>query len=465
MVAVSNTATWELFDGEYELSLSPNDDGSLEVEVREAGGDEDLVWADTKPRRFWTSGTHKGQVKNDLAPQLDDYSKADVKAELTSVWTDLQAHDKEYEENLLAPAVEEVISSTQDVVVYRSGDKTQVHVYVTGQQHGTPRNGTASDGGATQEKFVFDSSEWTKDSGDTTKPPVVQKYHEKFFRTLDISWEQWANDIRPRWEDAQEFVNADPQTAEEQLAHMAVRDLARLCDWYADAEQAITDTMQGLYREDWKGYEEAIWIPKETMLEVLQDYDKGGDDLSTLSPTLMEQDLTLGKVEQTSINSETVYLYPFDLETLNVDKLDIHGLDLDEDDDDDGDEGEAGDESDDGGDGGGAGESATTDDTDEADSGGEAPSAQARDDLSETAESVVDHLERETGGGRALPEPEIVATLASRDGLDPESLGDAIDEGVSTGWLVRDDDGVRLPSNFDSGDDGPPAPGDGGVEP
>lgn len=468
-------ADWQLLDDRVTFEVIPREEGDLRVRFTDA--DNEVLWSAVYDRGFWESRTSRGEIGNKLAEHTS-YAKTEVKDELEEVWTELTEHSEEYERELVSPSVQELIANTEAVEVH-GGEATEFHVYVRARPYGEYVDQAETDGGASVRKLVFADDEWAKSDGDTQMPPVVQKYTNVFYEVLDISWEEWRDDIRPAWQRMQEIVSDDRLSTADRIAMSVVRSLRHQLDVHNEADMILNDTWNGWYQESSR-HGEVVWVPGDTLDEALDTHDRGTDYRSALSRSLQNEGYTVGSRKQTTINGDPVELYPFMPETLGVDKLDIIGLD---DEDDPGEGAPASDSGDGPDDGGTTGEDdgadgpATTDDpaTSDADSstststpadasderaadGGSAEGTDAQADTDGDGEvaAVVDVVRDLAPTGASVNRKKVVAEAAESRGLGPpDQVEDLLERAVLEDDLASpSDDTVALPS------DGTDPPGD-----
>jgi hypothetical protein len=404
--------SWDILDESVTLTLTPQEDGGIFVEFTDE--DDERIWAEPHERKFWNSRTTKGEIGNSLARELPQ-TEAEVKAELRTIWSQLSEQSDEYEEALLTPSVEELIENTERVEVH-GGPETEIDVFVRAKPHG---------GGPDTRKLTFSNSEWMRADGDRQTPPVAIKYNNVFYRPLDINWEQWREDIRPAWVEMQEIITDDHQTTAERIAMSCVRALRGRLDVHAGKSRIVNDTWNGWW--DDTGDETTIWVPGDTLTEVLDEHNKDGDYLGALSRALQQEGFTSDGRWKTSIDGNPFNLYPFPAEVLGIQEIDVIGLETD----DDGDgEGETS-GSDDGGGGGDGPDSPEAPDapesTDNAESGaGETPVG-----------AVVEAADKIDSDGTGVEEETLVAEMGQRRDMPPDKAMSAIEEGVRDGQLYR----------------------------
>lgn len=425
--------SWTILDDRVTMDVIPREDGDLRVRFRDS--DDDVLWSSFFERGFWTSRTKKGEIGNKLAANTS-FAKGTVKEELETVWTDLTENQDEYESHLVSPSVEQLVQNTQDVEVYGGSQdvEREIHVYVKAIPKGTFPDGAETDGGATVRKLVFQNSEWTRSNGDTQVPPVVEKYSNVFYEVLDITWEEWREDIRPVWEEQQYVMSDTEASTANRIAMSVVRSLRHRLDVHADREKILNDAWNGWFEPD-SPHGEVVWVPGDTLDEALDKHDKGTEYRSALSRALKSEGYTLGSRWQTTIEGDPVELYPFLPETVGIEDTEVDIIGLGDDDDDDG--------SSDEGDG--------DDQDDEADG----------DDLLDDVVGVVDDLDPK---GEGVAESEVVAEASTKRDLGPpDDIKDAIERGVLSGVLYR-------PGDEDEGlvavrPGGSETPGEGDIDP
>jgi hypothetical protein len=413
--------SWEILDGTATLKLFPQDDGGLFLEFTDEDGER--IWGESRERQFWDSRTVKGEICNDLAGNLPQ-PKAEVKVALKEVWAELSEHADEYEQALLTPSVEQLIEQTERVEVH-GGPETEFDIFVTAQPYGKRRGTAQIDGGPDTRKLTFTSAEWVRSDGDTQTPPIVKKYNNMFYRTLDINWEQWREDIRPAWEEMQEIITDDHQTTAERIAMSSVRALRGRLNVHTEKSRIVNDTWNGWW--DDSGDETTIWVPGDTLTEILDEHSKDGDYLGALSRAAKQEGFTSGGRQQTSIDGNPINLYPFPAEVLGVQEIDVIGLESDDDGDGDG-EASDGDDGDDGPDSPDTPES--PDSPEDADESVPSTDSRALDAVVETA----DGLDTDEIG---VKEETLVAEVSQRRGMPPDEVALAIEKGVRDGQLYR----------------------------
>lgn len=423
--------SWTLLDGRVTMDVIPREEGDLRVRFRDDG--DGVLWSSFFDRGFWESRTKKGEIGNKLADNTS-FAKNTVKEELEAVWTDLTENANEYESSLTSPSVEELVQNTQAVEVH-GGEETERHVYVKAQPLGEYVGPEQPDGGASVRKLVFSNEEWVKSDGDTQTPPVVAKYSNAFYETLEITWQEWREDIRPRWTENQEIISDDQMSTADRIAMSVVRSLRHRLDVHADRGKILNDAWNGWYEPD-SPHGEVVWVPGDTLDEALDKHDKGTEYRSALSRALKAEGYTLGSRRQTTIQGDPVELYPFLPETVGIEDTEVDVIDLGEDNGDDGSSDQAGEE----------------DEDDESDEG---------EDILNDVVDVVDDLDP-TGEG--VPEGEVVAEAATERGLGaPDEITDAIERGVLSGVLYRPGDKeTELVAVRPGGDE---TPGDGDIDP
>lgn len=420
--------SWTLLDDRVTMDLIPREDGDLRVRFQDSDGG--VLWSSFFDRGFWESRTKKGEIGNKLADNTS-FAKSTVKEELESVWTDLSENAKEYENSLVSPSVEDLIKNTQAVEVH-GGEETERHVYVKAKPFGEYVDGPETDGGASVRKLVFSNEEWVKSDGDTQTPPVVSKYSNAFYETLEISWQEWRNDIRPHWRDKQQIVSDDQMSTADRIAMSVVRSLRHRLDIHADRSKVLNDSWNGWYEAD-SPHGEVVWIPGDTLDEAMDNHDKGTEYRSALSRALKAEGYTLGSRRQTTIQGDPVELYPFIPETVGIEDTDVDVIGLDDnEDDDDGDESDADD-----------------------------AAAQGDDDLLDDVVGVVDDLDP---NGKGVPETKVVAEASTKRDLGPpDDITDAIERGVLSGALYRPEDEEQELVAVRPG--GSETPGEGDIDP
>lgn len=412
--------SWDILDESATLTLTPQEGGGLFLEVDDEDGSR--VWAEQRERNFWNSRTAKGEIANNLAEQLPQ-TKAEVKNALRQVWVELSENNAEYEEALLNPSVGQLISQTERVEVH-GGPETEIDVFVRAKPHG---------GEPDTRKLTFTNAEWMRQDGDRKTPPVAIKYNNVFYRPLDINWEQWREDIRPAWVEMQEVITDDHQTTAERIAMSTIRALKSRLDVHADRSPIVNDTWNGYWDES--GDETTIWVPGDTLLEILDENGKDGDYLGALSRAAQQEGFTSGGRKQTTIDGNPINLYPFPAEVLGIQEIDVIGLESD----DDGDgEGETSGD-DDGGDGGDTPDSPdATEDVDQPESAG--PSGAAGD---RTGEIVAETVEAMDDDGTGVDEDALVAEVSEQRDMPQDDAASAVERGVVNGQLYRpSDDGT-----------------------
>lgn len=429
--------SWTILDDRVTMGVIPREEGDLRVRFRD--DENEVLWSSFFERGFWESRTTKGEIGNKLADNTS-FAKSTVKEELEAVWTDLTENAGEYESNLVSPSVEQLIRNTQAVEVH-GGEETERHVYVKAQPFGDYVGPEQPDGGASVRKLIFNNEDWVKSDGDTQTPPVVAKYSNAFYETLEITWQEWREDIRPRWKELQEIISDDQMSTADRIAMSVVRSLRHRLDIHADREKILNDAWNGWYEPD-SPHGEVVWVPGDTLDEALDKHDKGTEYRSALSRALKAEGYTLGSRKQTTIQGDPVELYPFIPETVGIEDIDMDVIGLGDDDDD---------ENSDGAD--------VNDEDDEA--GG--------DDLLDDVVGAVDNLDPK---GEGVPETEVVAEAATKRDLGPPNdIADAIERGVLSGVLYRPGDeeqelvavrpgGTETPGEgeIDPGEDGVPEP-------
>ena len=429
--------SWDLLDDRVTMDVVPREEGDLHVRFRDTDGE--VLWSSVFERGFWESRTKKGEIGNKLA-QNTSFAKNTVKEDLEHVWTDLTENAQEYESSLVSPSVDQLVRNTQAVEVH-GGEDSEIHVYIKAKPYGTYVDRPQTDGGASIRKMVFSNSEWVKSDGDTQTPPVVEKYSNAFYEVLEISWQEWREDIRPAWQEMQEIVSDDQMSTADRIAMSVVRSLRHRLDVHADRGKILNDAWNGWYDPD-SPHGEVVWIPGDTLDEALDKHDKGTEYRSALSRSLKAEGYTLGARRQTTIEGDPVELYPFLPETIGIEEIDVIGLDNGDD-----------------GDGDGESEEQETDDLD--DDGDD-----QEDDLVEDVVGVVEDLDP---SGEGVAESEVIAEAsAQRDLGPPDEIRDAIERGVLEGILYRPDeeavairpggDGSPDSGDIDPDEDGVPEP-------
>lgn len=402
--------SWSILDDRVTMDVIPREEGDLRVRFRD--DDDEVLWSSFFDRGFWESRTKKGEIGNKLAENTS-FAKSTVKEELEAVWTDLTENAAEYESDLVSPSVEQLVQNTEAVEVH-GGEQTERHVYVKAHPFGDYVDGAQTDGGASVRKLVFTNEEWVKSDGDTQTPPVVAKYSNAFYETLDISWTEWRDDIRPQWKEMQQIVSDDQMSTADRIAMSVVRSLRHRLDAHADRSKILNDSWNGWYDPD-SHLGEVVWVPGDTLDEALDNHDKGTEYRSALSRALKAGGHTTGSRKQTTIEGDPVELYPFLPETVGIEdtEVDVIGLD-DDDDNDDGDESES-----------------DTDDQEE----------RIADNDDELLDAVIDVVDELDPKGEGVPEPQVIAKASSeRDLGPPDDIADAIERGVLSGVLYRPGD-------------------------
>lgn len=427
--------SWTILDDHVTMDVVPQDRGDVRVRFRDA--DDEVLWSSTYENGFWRSRTKKGEIGNHLANNTT-FSKAKVKEELEDVWTDLTENERDYRTRLLSPSVEDLITNTESVEVH-GGEETEYHVYVKAIPLGDSEAAEIADGGAEVRRLTFSNPEWVKADGETQTPPVVEKYANEFFQTLDITWSEWREEIRPSWQEQQTIVTDERMSTADRIAMSVVRSLRHRLDVHADRSKMINDAWNGWYDPEAPDGEAVVWVDGTTLDEALDQHDKGTDYRSALSRALQKEAYTVGNRRQTTIEGDPVELYPFLPETLGIEEIDVIGLDDDGDDDD---------------------AAASDDDGDDGDDG-EQP-----DELVDDVVGVVDDLDP---AGEGVEETAVVAEAsATRDLGPPGEVEDAIERAVLDGLLYRPDDelvavrpgGGEAPGEdeIDTDEDGVPEP-------
>jgi len=421
--------SWTILDDRVTMEIVPREDGDLRVRFRDS--DDEVLWSSFFERGFWTSRTKKGEIGNKLASNTS-FAKKTVKEELEAVWTDLTENAEEYESSLTSPSVEELIRNTQAVEVH-GGEETERHVYVKAQPFGEYVGPEQPDGGASVRKLVFSNEEWVKSDGDTQTPPIVSKYSNAFYETLEITWQEWREDIRPRWKEMQQIISDDQMSTADRIAMSVVRSLRHRLDVHADREKILNDAWNGWFESD-SPHGTVVWVPGDTLDEALDKHDKGTEYRSALSRALKAEGYTLGSRRQTTIQGDPVELYPFLPETVGIEDTEVDVIGLGDDDDDDGSSDEA-------------------DDDQDAEADG--------DDLLDDVVGVVDDLDPK---GEGVPETQVVAEAATkRDLSPPDDIRDAIERGVLSGVLYRPGDEEEQLVAVRPG--GGETPGEGDIDP
>jgi len=339
--------TWSILDDHVEMQVIPRDEGDLRV--RFVDDDDDVLWSTVFESGFWKSRTKRGEIGNKLA-QNTSFAKSDVKTDLENVWTDLAENEEEYEARLVSPSVEQLIDNTVRVETY-GGEEREIQVWVRGKPKGHISNTAETDGGADVRRLQFTNSEWIKRDGDTQVPPVVREYSNAFYEMLDITWQEWREDIRPHWEAMQEIVSDDQLSTDDRIAMSVTRSLRHKLNVYADRSKIINDSWNGWFDSDPNSQDgEVVWVTGDTLDEALDQHDKGIDYRSPLSRALKNQGYTSGTRQQTTVDGDRVELYPFLPEVVGIEEPSVDVIGLEDDDDDDDDTADAGDDGGDGGD-------------------------------------------------------------------------------------------------------------------
>lgn len=421
--------SWTILNDRVTMDVIPREEGDLRVRFRD--DESEVLWSSFFERGFWESRTTKGEIGNKLADNTS-FAKSTVKEELEAVWTDLTENAGEYESNLVSPSVEQLIRNTQSIEVH-GGEETERHVYVKAQPFGDYVGPEQPDGGASVRKLIFKNEEWVKSDGDTQTPPIVAKYSNAFYETLEITWQEWREDIRPRWKEMQKIISDDQMSTADRIAMSVVRSLRHRLDTHADREKILNDAWNGWYEPD-SLHGEVVWVPGDTLDEALDKHDKGTEYRSALSRALKAEGYTLGSRKQTTIQGDPVELYPFIPETVGIEDIDVDVIGTGDDDDNgNSDEADANDE-DDGADG---------------------------DDLLDDLVGVVDDLDP---NGEGVPESEVVAEASTkRDIGPPDDITDAIERGVLSGALYRPEDEEQELVAVRPG--GSETPGEGDIDP
>jgi hypothetical protein len=402
--------SWNILDSRVSMDVIPREDGDLRVRFRD--DEDEVLWSSFFERGFWESRTKKGEIGNKLADNTS-FAKSTVKEELEAVWTDLTENADEYESNLISPSVDQLIENTQAVEVH-GGEETERHVYVKAQPFGEYVGPKQPDGGESVRKLVFNNEEWVKSDGDTQTPPIVAKYSNAFYETLEITWQEWREDIRPRWKEMQEIVSDDQMSTADRIAMSVVRSLRHRLDAHADRSKILNDAWNGWYEPE-SPHGEVVWVPGDTLDEALDKHDKGTEYRSALSRSLKAEGYTLGSRRQTTIQGDPVELYPFIPETVGIEDTDVDVIGFGDDDDD--------------GDG----------DGDEA--AGDAEDQTGEDDGDDLLDRVVQTVDNLDPNGDGVPETEVIAKASTeRDLGPPEDIADAIERGVLSGVLYRPGD-------------------------
>lgn len=406
--------SWELLNESVTLTLVPRDDGKLLVRFTDEDGGR--IWTEPFERRFWDSRTTKGEIGNNLAQEVP-HTKNEVKTALKEVWTELAERTDEYEQELLNPSVEQLIENTERVEVH-GGTETEIDVFVTAQPFGKHREPTQADSGPDTRKLTFTSAEWVRSDGDTQSPPIVKKYKNMFYRTLDINWAQWREDIRPAWEEMQEIITDDHQTTAERIAMSCVRALRGRLDVHAKKSRIVNDTWNGWW--DDTGDEATIWVPGDTLIEVLDGHNKDGDYLGALSRAAQQEGFTSDGRWKTSIDGNPINLYPFPAEVLGIQEIDIIGLESDDDSD-------------------GEGETSGSDDHD----GGNGPDNPETPNITESGmgdaavDAVIEATSEMDSDGTGVEEEALIAEVSEEQEIPPDEAASVIEDGVVNGELYR----------------------------
>ncbi len=422
---------WDILDSRVAMDVIPREDGDFRVRFRD--DEDEVLWSSFFERGFWESRTKKGEIGNKLADNTS-FAKSTVKEELETVWTDLTENADEYESNLISPSINQLIENTQTVEVH-GGEKTERHVYVKAQPFGEYVGTYQPDGGESVRKLVFDNEEWVKSDGDTQTPPIVAKYSNAFYETLEITWQEWREDIRPRWKEIQEIVSDDQMSTADRIAMSVVRSLRHRLDSHADRSKILNDAWNGWYEPD-SPHGEVVWVPGDTLDEALDKHDKGTEYRSALSRSLKAEGYTLGSRRQTTIQGDPVELYPFIPESVGIEDTDVDVIGLSGDDDD------------------GDGDEAAGDDGDQI----------GEDDGDDLLDSVVETVDSLDPNGNGVPETEVIAKASTeRDLGPPDDIADAIERGVLSGVLYRPgDEEEQLVAVRPGGDE---TPGEGDIDP
>lgn len=446
-------ASWTLEDVGVEMEAIPREAGDLRVRFRD---DDETVLALIYERGFWQSRTKKGEIGNKLA-KATEYSDSKIKDELEDVWTDLTENSEDYQASLVAPSVDELIRNTERVENY-AGEEREIHVHIKGTPKGKLEDGREADGGAETRKLVFQNSEWVRDSGDTTVPPVVEKYSNVFFEVLDITWQEWSEDIRDAWQDMQVRVDDGMDTAADRIAVAVGSMLTQKLTPHTDPDKVLNGDWNGWYEED-DEHGAIVWVPGTTLDKAMDSNNKDIEYRSKLSTALQEQGFTVGGSWNTTISGERTYVYPFLPESLGIEPIDVVGYDDDEDDDEPAESGADGGDGDDGDDGDDAGADEGQDEP-ESREGAEEPAAESTptpppdpdpSPASDPAQAdgaaaaldgplgeVVSLIKSRASVGDGVSEPTIVAEAASGQGIGPPAdVKECIKTGVSEGVLFR----------------------------
>lgn len=454
-----HSVRFEILDGRITMGIVPRERG--DVKVRFTDEDGEAIWSQIYERGFWESRTKTGEIGNKLSEQ-SQFAEDEVKAELEQVWTQLTEETDDYEDQLLSPSVEQLIRNTESVEVYGGGpdDETEFHVYVKGRPLGGYADGAEADGGAETRKMVFTTSEWAKPNGEGA-PPVVEKYTNAFYEVLDITWDQWREEIKDAWAQMQSTVSEEPLSTKDRIARSVVRQLRRKLDTHADADPITNDDWNAFYEEDTQ-FGDVVWVPGHTLDEALEAHDKSIEYRSALSRGLKSNGFTLGTSKTTSIRGQQMQLYPFLPDEVAVEdpELDVIGWG-DDDDDDDGDEGRT---DGDGGDGDGPSDSdsdgaGATDDEqapsaepdesppDPAPESPESPDGQpASATPDERVEAVRDVVERLDPRGQGVKEAKLITEAAGEADIGPpDEIREVIEQGVIADVFYRPaDDAVAV---------------------
>lgn len=300
----------------------------LEDSIRlriEQQNNTDIHYREDVTRDFFESRQKRSTVANEIAKEttLDsDFVKARFR--------DVRQFVESVERRAMASDGKALLERTQDVRAYKTPEELTISVWLEAPDD------SLEDG---IHRIEFNGAEFQANSAE----PLKKKHFRAFLDRLRIADEDWTT-IRNEWLgdvalEQSEALSEDDVIADRVVSVLASRISSRV---YDDPEPLANSDTAALYEpaDESKFDEDIVWVQSVAIQQVLEreTSKQPAAYIGTLARTLLRQDITLDSSTRRRVAGERLTMYPFDADSLGIDKLAVQSTDRDNDGSDDDDD-------------------------------------------------------------------------------------------------------------------------------
>jgi putative DNA primase/helicase len=301
--------------GNVELHLVPLNGQDIRVAVEQNGQRE---YTEKQDRGFWENATKRGRIAGRIADELTGVSETElrdgVKTALNDASIDADEQD-DWDDRMRSPRERELRDRTLSVVCYPAADSAE---YVITME-------PSVDSPATEPKEItLEEGDFFDHNAGTFRRAHLAQFHAK----AEIDADEW-NALTDYWLEVQDVRQRDADHETEAAVEKFI-DWVRTMKVWADEDGFAWHNRNGLYREDYRGDQDAVLVPGQKVIDWQHREDAGDVNLSR---ALRERDVLIDAPQRETAGGDQRRAWPVNADDTNHD-ADSALVSADEDDED-----------------------------------------------------------------------------------------------------------------------------------